>query len=94
MSSQHSNPQALEPSGRYQLVAGDVTPMDECASGDAAPCPVQVIVRSTAIGFMWSSASTLVEKSFRPSKTPGSTVVWLDAASVTFCVTLAAPDGM
>ena len=41
MRSQHSNPQALEPSGRYQVLAGDVTPTLECPSGEGAPGPVQ-----------------------------------------------------
>ena len=47
MSSQHSNPQSEEPSGRYQVLAGAVTPMEQWASGQAAPAPVQYMVRST-----------------------------------------------
>ena len=37
MSSQHSKPHSEEPSGRYQAVSGDVTPIELCASGEAAP---------------------------------------------------------
>ena len=81
ISSQHSNPQELEPSGRYQVLAGLLTPTEEWASGDAAPGPVQYMVRSTAMG-RFCGHSTFVEKSVsKPSISSGLMVVWLAAGS-------------
>ena len=54
-----------EPSGRYQVLAGAVTPTEEWASSEAAPGPVQVMVRSTAM-VLPSLQSTFVEKSAGP----------------------------
>ncbi|MBN1288690.1 MAG: hypothetical protein JXA49_03530 [Actinobacteria bacterium] len=62
MSSHVSNPQLELPPGRYQVLAGAVTPTYECPSGEATPPPVHSMVRSTAIAFVLSIASTLVEK--------------------------------
>jgi hypothetical protein len=98
MRSQDSKPQAEEPSGRYQVFAGEVTPTEQWASGDGAPVPVQVIVRSTAIGFVWSAHSTLVEKSACPPSTfirwSFVSVVCEFAGRVTVSVFVALPVGM
>ena len=81
MRSQHSKPQLEEPSGRYQVFAGDVTPTLECPSGEAAPGPVHSMVRSTAM-VSPSVQVILVEKSLAPSLSAGFTVVWEDAGRV------------
>ena len=81
--SQHSNPQALEPSGRYQAVAGLVTPIEEWPSAPCAPGPRQNMVLSQAIDLP-SRHSTLVEKSVlsRLSWSTGLMVVRLSGAIV------------
>jgi len=61
-------------SGRYQTLAGFVTPIEECPSGDGAPDPVHIIVRSTAI-LLPSFDTTFVEKSRSGTIVSGFTVV-------------------
>ena len=62
-------------------MAGAVTPTEEWPSGEAAPGPVQDMVRSTAMVFP-SVQVTLVEKSLLPSLSAGFTVVWDCAGNV------------
>src|SRR5665647_3307554 len=91
---QVSNPQLDEPSGRNQFLAGRFTPMELCASGEAAPVPVHVIVRSTAIALVPSRLWTLVEKSCCPRRSAGLRVVWLIGGRFTACLTSGLSDGM
>src|SRR5450759_1427444 len=71
MRSQDSNPHLEEPSARYHILAGAVTPTLEWPSGEGAPGPVQVMRRSTAIVLVLSVHSTLVEKSVEPMSFAG-----------------------
>ena len=77
-----SNPQADEPSGRYQVLEGADTPTDECPSGPEAPGPVQDMVRSAYMGFP-SLHVIRVENSLEPTFEEGLMVVWLLAGRVT-----------
>src|SRR5450759_2388368 len=81
-SSHVSNPQAEQPSARYQVLAGSVTPTEEWASGADAPGPVHDIVRSTQM-VLPSRQTTFVEKSFAPRASAVLTVAWLLAGMLT-----------
>ena len=80
--SQHSNPQSDEPSGRYQVLAGEVTPIEQWPSGEGAPSPVHIILRSTAI-VLPSAHSTFVEKSVAPISSLGFMTVCESAGKTT-----------